>query len=218
MADSCVVLHKRPSQHTLTTVQSRIALEVSSTGVPLTGLGCVFRLARRSAPGVKGLLMTCRQSRQGTTGVMQQPGTCRQHLKTACRTVSCAICSVSAGAQGHTVLQASILPLPLSSGPLPANRSLRISTKRDHNSNCQHSADIKRQHQHCPLTFLTLLACDSATMLMAKGLPGISMVSRVRLFLMDTVTPGGSNEACKHHMTTHNAHSDNVTPRLRPSW
>jgi hypothetical protein len=37
-----------------------MALDVSSTGVALTGLGCVLRPVRRSAPGVKGLLMICR--------------------------------------------------------------------------------------------------------------------------------------------------------------
>lgn len=40
-----------------TTVQSRMAFAASRTGVWLTGLGCVLRLARRSAPGVKGLLI-----------------------------------------------------------------------------------------------------------------------------------------------------------------
>jgi hypothetical protein len=53
--------HRRP----LTTVQSRMALDVSSTGVALTGLGCVLSPVRRSAPGVKGLLMIC-NSNTGT--------------------------------------------------------------------------------------------------------------------------------------------------------
>lgn len=49
------------------------------------------------------------------------------------------------------------------------------------------------------LTFLTLFACCSVTMLTAKALPGCSMVSRVRSFFTDTVMPGGSKEACSEH-------------------